>query len=68
MPTSHCPRFKEARAHSPWLRPRSIAVILALFVFAQLFALPEGHAQESHSEYQVKAAYLFNFLKFVEWP
>jgi len=25
-------------------------------------------AQEAPSEYQVKAAYLFNFLKFVEWP
>jgi hypothetical protein len=23
---------------------------------------------ESHLEYQVKAAFLFNFLKFVEWP
>jgi hypothetical protein len=26
------------------------------------------HAQEAPTEYQVKAAYLFNFLKFVEWP
>ena len=25
-------------------------------------------AQEAPTEYQVKAAYLFNFLKFVEWP
>ena len=25
-------------------------------------------AGQSHSEYQVKAAYLFNFLKFVDWP
>jgi hypothetical protein len=25
-------------------------------------------AQEALPEYQVKAAYLFNFLKFVEWP
>jgi YfiR/HmsC-like len=25
-------------------------------------------AQEAPSEYQVKAAYLYNFLKFVEWP
>ena len=25
-------------------------------------------AQQSPTEYQVKAAYLFNFLKFVEWP
>jgi len=26
------------------------------------------HGQDALSEYQVKAAYLFNFLKFVEWP
>src|ERR1700676_4925790 len=25
-------------------------------------------AGQSPTEYQVKAAYLFNFLKFVEWP
>jgi len=25
-------------------------------------------AKEAPTEYQVKAAYLFNFLKFVEWP
>jgi YfiR/HmsC-like len=25
-------------------------------------------AQQPPTEYQVKAAYLFNFLKFVEWP
>lgn len=25
-------------------------------------------ADQSATEYQVKAAYLFNFLKFVEWP
>ena len=28
----------------------------------------EAHAQEALSEYQVKAAYLYNFLKFVEFP
>jgi hypothetical protein len=28
-----------------------------------------GHAQESQpTEYQIKAAFLFNFAKFVEWP
>ena len=27
-----------------------------------------GYAEQSPTEYQVKAAYLFNFLKFVEWP
>jgi hypothetical protein len=26
------------------------------------------HAQQAPTEFQVKAAYLFNFLKFIEWP
>jgi hypothetical protein len=26
------------------------------------------YADESHTEDEIKAAYLFNFLKFVEWP
>jgi hypothetical protein len=26
------------------------------------------HAQEVSQEYQIKAAYLYNFLKYVEWP
>ncbi len=33
-----------------------------------LVAPARGRAQETLSEYQVKAAYLFNFLKFVEYP
>ncbi len=38
-----------------------VAAHLALVGFAAC-------AGQSLSEYQVKAAYLFNFLKFVEWP
>jgi hypothetical protein len=39
-------------------------------VFAAfLIAVPPlAVGQEAPSEYQVKAAYLFNFLKFVDWP
>src|ERR1019366_7380635 len=50
------------------LRPWLIAIILVLLVSAHLVTAPEGHAQDALPEYQVKAAYLFNFLKFVEWP
>jgi hypothetical protein len=36
---------------------------------ALLFAVGGGRAQEVQpSEYQLKAAFLFNFAKFVEWP
>jgi hypothetical protein len=33
-----------------------------------LLLAPAGGAAESASEYAVKAAFLYNFAKFVEWP
>jgi hypothetical protein len=45
-------------------------VLLALLIVAAPSQAPNYfpcHAQ-SLTEYQIKAAYLFNFLKFVEWP
>lgn len=39
-----------------------------VFFSINLVAPRAVRAQETLSEYQVKAAYLFNFLKFVEWP
>ena len=41
-------------------------LICCLLIF--LFFCGPVLAQESPPEYQVKAAYLYNFLKFVEWP
>ena len=36
---------------------------------AWLFSLGTGHGQEVQpSEYKIKAAFLFNFAKFIEWP
>jgi hypothetical protein len=40
------------------------AFFVALFVVAGVCA----RAAQNPTEYQVKAAYIFNFLKFVEWP
>lgn len=40
-----------------------------LFILASAFVLLVGkncHAQ--YSEYEIKAAYIFNFAKFIEWP
>ncbi len=40
-----------------------------VFLFGLIFALGfRGFAQPSPSEYQIKAAFLYNFAKFVEWP
>lgn len=41
---------------------------VALAVLWALIGPPILHAQSSPTEYQVKAAYLYNFGKFVEWP
>ncbi len=43
----------------PFLKP-----LLAMVVFL----LVAGAQAQSATEYQVKAAFLFNFAKFVEWP
>jgi len=44
------------------------AVWEAALAFALLFAAASGFAAEAPSEYQVKAAFLLNFTKFIEWP
>ena len=46
-----------------------LKLILCLILFAAL-SLSQHAGAESNapSEYQVKAAFLYNFLKFVEWP
>jgi hypothetical protein len=40
----------------------------ASFVLAGSLACGMGAAAQSSGEYDVKAAYLYNFAKFVEWP
>jgi hypothetical protein len=40
----------------------------AILFLAWLWSASGGWAQVQPTEYQVKAAFLFNFAKFVEWP
>jgi hypothetical protein len=50
-------------------RASHLACLAGLFLAAHfVLARPATCDGQSLSEYQVKAAYLFNFLKFVEWP
>lgn len=42
--------------------------LLKVVVIFILFGTGAGFAAEKPSEYQVKAAYLYNFLKFIKWP
>ena len=46
-----------------FVKRRAILSVLALAPFSSS-ACPENE----NPEYQVKAAFLFNFLKFIEWP
>lgn len=40
----------------------------ALLACALTLATPQVSASEGASEYEIKAAFLFNFSKYVEWP
>ena len=44
-------------------------MVLALGLAAAFFAAPGVRAQSSSQrEYEIKAAYLYNFIKYVDWP
>jgi len=45
-----------------------LSYLMALVVLGALIGTPLLYPQSSPTEYQVKAAYLYNFGKFVEWP
>jgi hypothetical protein len=68
METNCHSQFTHVRTQQSSTRLWLIATILASFVSGHLISASQGHAQDALSEYQVKAAYLFNFLKFVEYP
>ena len=46
---------------------KSFKHILIAFATVAL-SLTAGKAHAQYSEYEVKAAYIFNFAKFIEWP
>ena len=48
--------------------PPSRFRVPALVVLAAACAAGPGHAAEKPDEYAIKAAYLFNFARFVAWP
>ena len=68
LPETSAARTQPARR---WRRLLSTVVRLLLLVTAGAMAggMHGARAQtEPPSEYQVKAAFLYNFVKFVEWP
>lgn len=50
------------------MRIKEYILLLMLFSFV-LEAVPQVHADsEKSKEYEIKAAFLYNFMKFIEWP
>jgi hypothetical protein len=43
-------------------------ILLALVLFAVSLAAETPTDSEANREYQIKAAFLYNFIKFVDWP
>ena len=55
--------------HGDASRRRVLPYLVAAFLTASFFLLHFGNCEaQSPTEYQVKAAYLFNLIRFVEWP
>src|SRR5258708_1835212 len=73
LKASHTLHFRsnsKTRSDQPWSNrpgPRAVCVAL-LLVWAWVLPVRGVDAQRGPTEYQVKAAYMLNFLKFVEWP
>ncbi|MHC4758279.1 MAG: YfiR family protein [Planctomycetota bacterium] len=44
-------------------------ILLVIILFAAVCVVTDGHATERKvSEYEVKAAYIYKFLQFIDWP
>ena len=57
------------REHDRWSQDRGILLQRTIAAVAGLlFACSSALGQQRPSEYQVEAAYLYNFGRFVEWP
>src|SRR5439155_7608166 len=56
------PAKHQGRADGPVLMRRVLAAVVVAAAAAR------ADAQDASLEYQVKAAYLYNFVKFIEWP
>ncbi len=65
-------KHRAARPVRPRTRRVSPSKVLALILVAACAlagSVPQAGAQsETPTEYQIKAAFLYNFAKFVEWP
>lgn len=67
----HFRRLGRARSRFPlWRALRNLCAILSLLAGSAISAVPYSVAADlsQPSEYELKAAFLYNFIKFTEWP
>lgn len=57
------PPAADRRGLTPALRATALGIAVALTV-----GLTSVHTQERSREYEIKAALVFNFIRFVDWP
>jgi hypothetical protein len=50
------------------MRFKRALAVFAICIASILTLLPTARADEPSREYQVKAAFIYNFVQFVEWP
>lgn len=49
-------------------RLNSFLPVFAICIAGMLTLMPAARADEPSREYQIKAAFIYNFVQFVEWP
>lgn len=57
-------RFFRQRAHSFWVRCAAAAILVLVW----LSPAAADRGGEERPEYHVKAAFMYNFCKFIQWP
>jgi hypothetical protein len=60
--------FAVAICKSRSKRLLAITLLSFLIALAMMFALQNQAAAQEAGEYEVKAAFIYNFAKFIEWP
>jgi hypothetical protein len=69
MTRFHCQNaFQRGVNRLAFGRQSFVLRLVAVGITWAVLCNPSAYAQSKPSEYQVKAAYLYNFGKFIEWP
>jgi hypothetical protein len=68
MTASPCARDAIASAAAPRMRGRRVASLLLFLGAVASAAWLRPVLAQSLTEYEIKAAFIYNFAKFVEWP